>query len=101
MSASKEWFYEFTVKSLTHSILPVTLETLRLLPDSIVLGTAILSMVSLCKSYAVMLLAMIELMLVQRVLSNIIGSVKSLGAGKNTRTGAGGCKICSRSGAKC
>lgn len=87
MSASKEWFYEFTVKSLTHSIVPVILETMRLLPDSIVLGTAILSMVSLCKSYAVMLLAMIELMLVQRVLSNIIGSVKSLGAGKNIYDG--------------
>jgi hypothetical protein len=62
-------------------IIPVTIESLHLLPDSIVLGTAILAALSMCKSYGVLVFTMVELMLGQRVLANIIGGIAPIGAG--------------------
>lgn len=64
-------------------IIPVTIESLHLLPDSIVLGTTILAALSMCKSYGVMVFTMVELMLMQRVFSNIIGAIAPIGAGSN------------------
>jgi len=64
-------------------IIPVSIESLRLLPDSIVLGTIILAGLSMCKSYGILVFTMIELMLGQRVLSNIIGGIAPVGAGND------------------
>jgi len=75
------------VKRLTeiyNTIFPVVKETLRLLPDSFVLGTAILAGLSMCKSYGVLLLSMVELMLVQRGFSTVIAGIAPVGAGSNT-----------------
>ena len=62
-------------------LLPVGSETLRLLPDSVIIGTAILTAVSLCKSYGVLLLTMIEVMVIQRLLGGFIGGIAPIGAG--------------------
>jgi hypothetical protein len=62
-------------------ITPVILESIRILPDSVVLGTAILSAISLSKSYAVLLFTMFELMFVQRIASMLIGGIAPVGAG--------------------
>ena len=83
----KPWFHQMISYPILQVLLPVILETLRILPDSIVLGTAILTALSFCKSYAIFLLAMIELMIGQRVLSTIVGSIRSLGAGKDVLEG--------------
>jgi len=64
-------------------IIPVSIESLRLLPDSIVLGTIILAGLSMCKSYGVLVFTMVELMLGQRLLSNIIGGIAPIGAGND------------------
>lgn len=64
-------------------IIPVSIESLRLLPDSIVLGTMILAGLSMCKSYGILVFTMVELMLGQRVLSNIIGGIAPVGAGND------------------
>ena len=61
--------------------LPIILESLRILPDSIVLGTSILSIISLSQSYGVLVMTMVELMVIQRIFANIFASVQSLGAG--------------------
>lgn len=65
----------------------VVVETLRLLPDSIVLGTSILALLSLSQSYGVLVMTMIELMLIQRVGANIFASVTPLGAGPSALEG--------------
>lgn len=75
----KEYFNQFS-----NFVLPVCLESLRILPDSIVLGTAILSAISLSKSYAVLLFTMFELMFVQRISAMIMGSISPLGGSTNT-----------------
>lgn len=64
-------------------ILRVIEEGVRLLPDSIVLGTGIISILSLSKSYAILLASMFELMVIQRIVANIFASVKPIGAGPN------------------
>ena len=69
---------EDTVKS---EFIPVVLESFRLLPDGVVLGTSILAMLSLCKSYGILVLTMVELMCIQRLIASVIGSIKPLGAG--------------------
>jgi hypothetical protein len=61
--------------------LPVGVETLRLLPDSVVLGTALLAIVSLCKSYGILVLTMVELMCIQRLFATLLGGIAPLGAG--------------------
>jgi hypothetical protein len=70
------------VEQCTEIILPILFESARILPDSVVLGTAILSAISLSKSYAVLLFTMFELMFVQRITATLIGSIAPLGAGK-------------------
>ena len=73
-----------TVKQFTEIVQPVLLESARILPDSVVLGTAILSAISLSKSYAVLLFTMLELMFVQRITATLIGSIAPVGAGKES-----------------
>lgn len=76
------------IKAFVNStILPVSVESLRLLPDSIVLGVTILAGLSMSKSMGVLLFTMIEFMLSQRVLSMIIGGIAPLGAGDNVLQG--------------
>lgn len=75
--------YKEMTKILTGAIIPIITESLRLLPDSLVLGTSMLAMLSLSQSYGVLVMTMIELMLFQRLAANIFASVQSLGAGSN------------------
>jgi len=82
MSAEKTLF-ERIPELFTSIFLPIGVETLRLLPDSFVLGTAILAALSMCKSYAILLLTMFELMLGQRAFSMIVGAIAPVGAGNN------------------
>ena len=84
MSAVKPSFYESVKTAIFTTIVPIGSETLRLLPDSLVLGTALLTMISLCMSYGVLLLTMIELMLTQRIFASIIGSIRPTGLGPNS-----------------
>ena len=79
--ADKPAIYQRMMSAIQAGIGPVILETFRLLPDSIVIGTALLSVISLCKSYGILVLTMVELMLVQRIIANMIGSIRPLGAG--------------------
>ena len=75
---------EGAVKS---DVIPVFLESFRLLPDGIVLGTALLSMMSLSKSYCTLLFTMFELMFVQRLMATLIGSIQPIGAGPDVLHG--------------
>lgn len=70
-------------EAFTTGLLPIGVECLRLLPDSFVLGTAILAGVSMCRSYGVLLFTMFELMLGQRAFSMIIGAIMPVGAGSD------------------
>jgi hypothetical protein len=63
------------------SLFPVCIETLRILPDSMVLGVAILAGLSMSKSMGVLLFTLFEFMLSQRVLSMIVGGIAPVGAG--------------------
>ena len=62
----------------TEVLLPVGAETFRLLPDSLVLGTAVLALVSLCQSYGVLLLTMVETMVIQRLAAGFIGGISPI-----------------------
>jgi len=66
---------------------PIIAESLRLLPDSLVLGTSMLAMLSLSQGYGVLVMTMVELMLFQRVAANIFAGVQSLGAGSHALEG--------------
>lgn len=66
-----------------NTVFPVVREILRLLPDSFVLGTAILAGLSMSKSYGILLLSMFELMLGQRAFSMIIAGIAPVGAGSS------------------
>lgn len=81
MPASDPTLYQKMAAFVQTVLLPVGVETLRQLPDSVVLGTALLAIISLCKSYGVLVLAMIELMLIQRVAASAVGSISPIGAG--------------------
>jgi hypothetical protein len=81
MPASDPTLYQKIAAFVQTVIIPVCVETLRQLPDSVVLGTALLAMISLCKSYGVLVLAMVEMMLIQRVAASGVGSISPLGAG--------------------
>ena len=65
------------------TIVPVCGESLRILPDSMVLGVAILAGLSMSKSMGVLLFTMFEFMICQRVFSMIIGGIAPVGAGEN------------------
>lgn len=80
-AATKSVFWEYIVKVWNGYILPVSAESMRILPDSVVLGTAILTMVSLCKSYGVLFVGMLEIMFIQRVLSSFFAAISPIGAG--------------------
>jgi len=78
-----------TISQSYHSTaLPIGVEILRLLPDSFVLGTAILAGLSMSKSYSILLLTMFELMLGQRAFSMIISGIAPIGAGAEVLTDA-------------
>jgi len=66
-----------------NTIVPVCAESLRLLPDSVILGVVILAGLSMSKSMGVLLFSMFEFMLAQRVLSMIVGGIAPVGAGEN------------------
>ena len=86
-STNKATLYELIYGLISTTIVPVGVESLRLLPDSIVLGTAILSILSMCKSYGVMLFTMVEIIIIQRILGNIIGGISPIGAGPDAMHG--------------
>ena len=65
------------------NLVPIIAEFIRLLPDGMVLGTMILSLLSMCKSYGVLLFAMIEIMIVQRLFSTVMGGISPIGSGQN------------------
>jgi hypothetical protein len=69
------------------NLFPVCRETLRILPDSMVLGVAILAGLSMSKSMGVLLFSLFEFMLSQRVLSMIVGGIAPVGAGDNALQG--------------
>jgi hypothetical protein len=80
MPASDPTLFQHITAAVNESLVPVMIETLRLLPDSVVLGTALYSIISLCKSYGILLLTMIELMLIQRFTASVIGGIAPIGA---------------------
>ena len=82
MSAEQTIFQRLTSLFFT-TVIPVGVELLRLLPDSVVLGVALLAALSMTKSYGVLLFTMLELMFSQRVFSMIVGAIAPLGAGNN------------------
>lgn len=69
------------------SLFPVCIESLRILPDSMVLGVAILAGLSMSKSMGVLLFTLFEFMLSQRVLSMIVGGIAPVGAGAEALQG--------------
>jgi hypothetical protein len=75
--------YELIKRFIATGIVPLCIEMLRLFPDGVVFGTAILAALSFCKSYGVLLFAMVELMLIQRLFASVIGSIAPVGAGQN------------------
>jgi hypothetical protein len=75
--------YKQIILVINEVLTPVSVEFIRLLPDGVVLGTAVLGMLSMCKSYGVLLLAMLELMLVQRLFSSVTGGISPIGSGQN------------------
>jgi hypothetical protein len=83
MSATEDTFFKRIVAGIFSTVIPTSIEILRLLPDSLVLGVGILSALSMTKSYGVLLFTMVELMLSQRVFSMIISGIAPVGAGNN------------------
>lgn len=69
------------VDQFNNLVIPVCKESIRILPDSLTLGTAILAGLSLSKSYGVLLLTMLELMIVQRGFANVISSIAPIAGG--------------------
>jgi hypothetical protein len=86
-AANEKTMYEKLKAFVMETIFPVSVESLRLLPDSMVLGVAILAGLSMSKSMGVLLFTMFEIMLSQRVLSMIIGGISPVGAGANVLQG--------------
>ena len=84
MSVNKEPTLWDKINEFFNNVLvPTTGETFRLLPDALVLGTAVLSALSLSKSYGVLLLAMIELMVLQRIIGTFVGGMTPIQPGDN------------------
>jgi hypothetical protein len=82
MSAEQTMFQRLNSLFFSTAV-PVGVELLRLLPDSVVLGVALLATLSMTKSYGVLLFTMLELMVSQRVFAMIISGIAPLGAGNN------------------
>jgi hypothetical protein len=72
-----------TIDKIIGVVIPIIVEFLRLLPDGLVFGVALMSLLSFCTSYGVLLFSMVELMVIQRLLSGFIGSIAPTGAGQN------------------
>jgi len=84
MSAAEErTLYDKIKAFVMETIVPVCSESLRILPDSMILGVAILAGLSMSKSMGVLLFSMFEFMLIQRVFSMIVGGIAPVGAGEN------------------
>ena len=64
-------------------VIPIAVEFLRLLPDGLVFGVALLSLLSFCTSYGVLLFSMLELMFIQRLFAGFIGSIAGTSTGQN------------------
>jgi hypothetical protein len=79
MSSVKSFFEQ--IMEATKTPLGVMVETIRIFPDSLVLGVALLSIISLNKSYALLLLAMFELMGVQRLFATFLGGIAPIEPG--------------------
>lgn len=79
---TSEVFYKMFTQFID-TVRSTSVEVIRLLPDSFFLGVAILAGLSMCKSYGVLLLTMIEIMIVQNAFSKIIGGIMPSGAGPN------------------
>ena len=76
--------YQKIEQSVKSDLVPIILESIRLLPDGVILGTGLLAMMSLCRSYGVLLLTMGELMFIQRLAATMLGSIQPLGAGPDS-----------------
>jgi len=88
MSAAEQRTLFDKIKAFVmETIVPVCSESLRILPDSMILGVVILAGISMSKSFGVLLFSMFEFMLMQRVLSMIIGGIAPVGAGENAMQG--------------
>jgi len=88
MSAAEEkTLYDKIKAFVMETIFPVCSESLRILPDSMILGVAILAGLSMSKSMGVLLFSMFEFMIIQRVFSMIIGGIAPVGAGENATQG--------------
>jgi hypothetical protein len=86
-AAEQKTLYDKIKAFVMETIFPVCSETLRILPDSVILGVAILAGLSMSKSMGVLLFSMVEFMLIQRVFSMIIGGIAPVGAGENAMQG--------------
>ena len=85
MSAQEKMtFFQHLLKIKDEFIVPVTLESVRLLPDSMVFGTIVLAFLSMTQSYGFLLLAMVEVMIGQRVATTFMGSISPIGAGPDS-----------------
>lgn len=82
--ADKATLWSFLMMIKNKFIVPVSLETVRLLPDSIVFGTIVLSLLSMSQSYGFLLLAMFEVMIGQRVVATFMSSISPTGAGPDS-----------------
>jgi len=76
------WNYLMGIKN--KFIVPVCLESIRLLPDSMVFGVVVLAFLSMSKSYGFLLLAMFEVMIGQRVIATLFSSISPIGAGPDS-----------------
>lgn len=83
MSATSKTLFERIIEFKNKVIVPVGVETLRLLPDGVVLGTALFAFLGMCQSYGVLLFTMFELMFSQRIFAMIISGIAPMGAGEN------------------
>jgi hypothetical protein len=86
-AAQQKTLFDKINSFVMETIFPVSVEGLRILPDSMVLGVAILAGLSMSKSMGVLLFSLFEFMLSQRVLSMIIGGIAPVGAGDNALQG--------------
>jgi|Laugrespbdmm15sd_2_1035082.scaffolds.fasta_scaffold18043_2 hypothetical protein len=86
-TAEEKTLYDKIKAFVMETIFPVCSESLRILPDSMILGIAILAGLSMSKSMGVLLFSMFEFMIIQRVFSMIIGGIAPVGAGENATQG--------------
>jgi len=86
-AAEQKTLFDKIKDFIMNTIVPICVESLRLLPDSTILGVVILAALSMSKSLGVLVFAMFEFMLIQRLMSMIIGGIAPVGAGENALQG--------------